>query len=307
MKRALVVINPISGAGRVDAGGSSEVDVARRALAVGGFDATVVVTTGPGHASEATRHACAQGAELVVAWGGDGTMNEVARVLAFGAGAVGPGARRIGQRPGARPRRAARSAGRPGRGRRRPPVADRRRGRERGAVLQRGRARSRRPHRSRVRRAGGAGAACGATSRSPRRSWRATRRATTTSRGRAGTPRRGPCSSRSPTHASTAATGASRRAPCSTTAGSTSWWWTTCRCGGCWHACPASFAARCSRAAAWPCTRSRRARVATPLRWELHLDGEPSAGSEVLDVQVHPGALTVIAPPDSTTPRAVSH
>ena len=58
--------------------------LARTALAAGGFDATVVVTTGPGHASEATRRACAAGATLVVAWGGDGTMNEVARVLAFG-------------------------------------------------------------------------------------------------------------------------------------------------------------------------------------------------------------------------------
>ena len=53
-------------------------------MARGGFDATVVVTTGPGHASEATRAACARGVDLVVAWGGDGTMNDVARVLAFG-------------------------------------------------------------------------------------------------------------------------------------------------------------------------------------------------------------------------------
>ena len=84
MKRALVVINPVSGASRPHAGGSAEVDAARRALAAGGFEATVMVTTGPGHAAEATRRACADGAELVVAWGGDGTMNEVARMLAFG-------------------------------------------------------------------------------------------------------------------------------------------------------------------------------------------------------------------------------
>ena len=43
-----------------------------------------MVTTGPGHGSAAARTACATGVALVVAWGGDGTMNEVARVLAFG-------------------------------------------------------------------------------------------------------------------------------------------------------------------------------------------------------------------------------
>ncbi|MGE0360634.1 MAG: diacylglycerol kinase family protein [Vicinamibacterales bacterium] len=84
MTRALVVINPISGAGRPDGGGAAEVELARAVLAGAGYDATVVVTKGPGHATEATRQACAEGATLVVAWGGDGTMNEVARVLAFG-------------------------------------------------------------------------------------------------------------------------------------------------------------------------------------------------------------------------------
>ena len=84
MKPALVVINPISGAGRADAGGAAEVDAAKAVLGRGGYDATVVVTTGPGHASDATRRACAEGTALVVAWGGDGTMNEVARELAFG-------------------------------------------------------------------------------------------------------------------------------------------------------------------------------------------------------------------------------
>ena len=49
-----------------------------------------------------------------------------------------------------------------------------------------------------------------------------------------------------------------------------------------------------------------RARVATPLRWELHLDGEPSAGSEVLDVQVHPRSLTVVRAARLTPPMAVS-
>jgi diacylglycerol kinase (ATP) len=47
-----------------------------------------------------------------------------------------------------------------------------------------------------------------------------------------------------------------------------------------------------------------RAQIATAAQWELHLDGEPSAGSSALEVVVHPGALTVVAPLDSTAPRA---
>lgn len=83
MTRALVVINPISGAGRRDGGGASEVELAQSALAASGYQADVVVTTGPGHATSAAREARARGVDLVVAWGGDGTMNDVARELAF--------------------------------------------------------------------------------------------------------------------------------------------------------------------------------------------------------------------------------
>lgn len=84
MTPALVVINPISGAGRDAPGGAAEVELARRTLAASGYDVTVVVTRGPGHATEAARDAASRGTPLVVSWGGDGTMNEVARVLAFG-------------------------------------------------------------------------------------------------------------------------------------------------------------------------------------------------------------------------------
>lgn len=83
MKRALVVINPISGV-RACPGGVGEVSLAERQLRQAGYDARVIVTTAPGHATEAARDAVAGGVDLVVAWGGDGTMNEVARVLAFG-------------------------------------------------------------------------------------------------------------------------------------------------------------------------------------------------------------------------------
>src|SRR5262249_12514262 len=44
----------------------------------------VFVTEHPGHARDLTAAACTRGVDLVVAWGGDGTVNEVASALAFG-------------------------------------------------------------------------------------------------------------------------------------------------------------------------------------------------------------------------------
>jgi YegS/Rv2252/BmrU family lipid kinase len=81
--RALVVINPIAGV-RADPGGAAEVELAGRVLRHAGYDPCVIVTRGPGHATEVAGEAATTGTELVVAWGGDGTMNEVARALAFG-------------------------------------------------------------------------------------------------------------------------------------------------------------------------------------------------------------------------------
>lgn len=83
VKSAVVVINPISGAGRAHPGGGAEVDLAQRTLSACGYSTSVVVTLKPGHATAAAAEAVAAGAELVVSWGGDGTMNEVARALAF--------------------------------------------------------------------------------------------------------------------------------------------------------------------------------------------------------------------------------
>ena len=88
MTSALVIINPISGAGRAYPGGAAEVDLARSVLSRAGYAPAVVVTLGPGHATEVVRDAVSRGVDLVVSWGGDGTMNEVARALAFGATAL---------------------------------------------------------------------------------------------------------------------------------------------------------------------------------------------------------------------------
>lgn len=53
----------------------------REFIAMHRLDATLVTTTGPGHATELAREAVAAGCERVVAVGGDGTLNEVAQAL----------------------------------------------------------------------------------------------------------------------------------------------------------------------------------------------------------------------------------
>lgn len=79
--RALVVINPISGTG-----GRRDV-VERRVAAASalakahGVDAQIAVTEGRGHARELAHRALGDGVTCCVAWGGDGTVNEVASAL----------------------------------------------------------------------------------------------------------------------------------------------------------------------------------------------------------------------------------
>ncbi len=77
-----VIINPRSGARGRSLGGARAA-LARRLIGLRRIDARVHVTEYPGHAVELTREALAEGASLVCAWGGDGTVNEVATVLAY--------------------------------------------------------------------------------------------------------------------------------------------------------------------------------------------------------------------------------
>ncbi len=62
---------------------------AEDALAKRGTGGTVRVTEGPGHAHELARAAVAARVPLVCAWGGDGTVNEVASALAGSGTALG--------------------------------------------------------------------------------------------------------------------------------------------------------------------------------------------------------------------------
>jgi YegS/Rv2252/BmrU family lipid kinase len=78
-----IIVNPVAGGGRSDAARRR----VRRAAAIGeraGGPAEVFVTERAGHARELARQAVGRGARLVVAWGGDGTISEVASELAFG-------------------------------------------------------------------------------------------------------------------------------------------------------------------------------------------------------------------------------
>jgi diacylglycerol kinase (ATP) len=79
--RAVVIINPIAGPGR-----RKTLDrcagIARSVLATHGYSAEVAVTESPTDAFRFARDAVSSSAHLVVAWGGDGTINGAGSALA---------------------------------------------------------------------------------------------------------------------------------------------------------------------------------------------------------------------------------
>jgi YegS/Rv2252/BmrU family lipid kinase len=81
MTRAVVAINPLSGRGRHHSQIQAHAALAREVLASRGVEADVRATTAPGDAHRFAREAVQDGDDLVIAWGGDGTVNEVASAL----------------------------------------------------------------------------------------------------------------------------------------------------------------------------------------------------------------------------------
>jgi diacylglycerol kinase (ATP) len=79
-----VIINPISGTGgRIGVARERAAQAAAFIASCGGDPSCVFLTERSGHASELATAARARGISTVVAWGGDGTMNEVGTALAF--------------------------------------------------------------------------------------------------------------------------------------------------------------------------------------------------------------------------------
>jgi YegS/Rv2252/BmrU family lipid kinase len=80
LRNALLIHNPNAGGG--GNGRRRTLDAARHIFAAGGIQSELAETTGPGHATEIAERAANEGRGLVIACGGDGTLNEVINGLA---------------------------------------------------------------------------------------------------------------------------------------------------------------------------------------------------------------------------------
>ena len=81
----VVIINPMSGTGHTspEARGQQRAALAREVLDRLDVPYRILLTERPGHGALLARQVYDEGASLVCAWGGDGTMNEIASELAF--------------------------------------------------------------------------------------------------------------------------------------------------------------------------------------------------------------------------------
>jgi diacylglycerol kinase (ATP) len=87
--RMAVIINPVAGRGQTAEIARERAAFASDFLASAGIDHEIFLTERVGHAGELARGAVARGASMVWAWGGDGTVSEVAGALAFGPAVLG--------------------------------------------------------------------------------------------------------------------------------------------------------------------------------------------------------------------------
>ena len=83
------MINPRSGAGLDSQAAVTRTALVRDVLARRGLDGAIHVTERGGHARELAAAAVSSGADLVVVWGGDGTVNEVGSALVGSSTALG--------------------------------------------------------------------------------------------------------------------------------------------------------------------------------------------------------------------------
>ena len=88
MASIAIIVNPVSGGVGPDEA-RARAELASAIVDRHGDPAEVFVTERAGHARQIARAAAARGARLILAWGGDGTINEVASALAFGEVPIG--------------------------------------------------------------------------------------------------------------------------------------------------------------------------------------------------------------------------
>jgi diacylglycerol kinase (ATP) len=84
-KKILFIVNPVSGLGKqkkIESRIETSLDKSK-------FVYNIVYTTHPGHATEISKKALGEGMEIVVAVGGDGTVNEVGQTLIGSSSALG--------------------------------------------------------------------------------------------------------------------------------------------------------------------------------------------------------------------------
>ena len=83
------IVNPLSGAGANPLIAAERAALLTQRFAATGITGTVHLTERRGHAAELAQSAVALGARTVLAWGGDGTINEVGSVVAGTSSALG--------------------------------------------------------------------------------------------------------------------------------------------------------------------------------------------------------------------------
>lgn len=84
-----VIINPISGTGGRPDSARRRTELAAAIFEQRRVTAEIAVTERGGHARELAAAAIARGVGTIIAWGGDGTVNEVASAVAFSDAALG--------------------------------------------------------------------------------------------------------------------------------------------------------------------------------------------------------------------------
>ncbi len=83
------IVNPLSGAGAHPGVAAERVALLTQRFAAAGITGAVHLTERRGHAAELASTAVARGARTVLAWGGDGTVNEIGSVVAGTSSALG--------------------------------------------------------------------------------------------------------------------------------------------------------------------------------------------------------------------------